>query len=82
MKDPKRERDLIVNPTKNTSQVLPRERFKLTISNNQKVMDVLFELLSGSNMRMVENVWEILSYLPVNKQVKSQIEKPQLGQGV
>lgn len=45
------------------------------MANNPKFTDTLFELLSNSNVTLVDEVWEILTSLPLNKNLRTQIEK-------
>jgi len=52
-----------------------KDKFKLQMANNPKFMDTLFELLSNSNVTMVEDVWQILTTLPLNKNLRGLIEK-------
>ena len=52
-----------------------KDKFKLQMANNPKFTDTLFELLSLQNVTLVEEVWQILTSLPLNKNLKTQIEK-------
>ena len=52
-----------------------KDKFKLQMANNAKFTDTLFELLSSSNVTLVEEVWQILTSLPLNKNLRTQIEK-------
>lgn len=45
------------------------------MANNPKFTDTLFELLSNTNVTLVEEVWQILTSLPLNKNLRTQIEK-------
>jgi len=45
------------------------------MANNPKFTDTLFELLSNNNVTLVQEVWQILTSLPLNKNLKTQIEK-------
>ena len=37
-------------------------------------MDLLFDLLSSDNSLLVSDVWDLLSMIPVNKNIRSKIE--------
>lgn len=54
---------------------LAKDKFKQQMANNPKFTDTLFELLSNNNDTLVKEVWEILTGLPLNKNLKGQIEK-------
>lgn len=45
------------------------------MANNPKFTDTLFELLSNTNVTLVDEVWQILKSLPLNKNLRTQIEK-------
>ncbi len=38
-------------------------------------MDLLFELLGSTNTKVVNDIWELLSFLPVNRNLKGLLEK-------
>ena len=38
-------------------------------------MDILFDFLSTTDTKMGEDLWEILTLLPINNNIKNQIEK-------
>ena len=38
-------------------------------------MDVLFELLGSTNQKIVNDIWELFSFLPVNRNLKNILEK-------
>jgi len=38
-------------------------------------MDILFEFLGYKNTKIVNDIWELLSYLPFNKSLQSTFEK-------
>ncbi len=38
-------------------------------------MDLLFDLLASDNPKIVRDIWELLSFLPVNTSVRQKIEK-------
>ena len=38
-------------------------------------MDLLFDLLASDNSAFVGDVWDLLQLLPVNKNIRSKIEK-------
>jgi CRISPR/Cas system endoribonuclease Cas6 (RAMP superfamily) len=51
-----------------------RETFKNKIINQQSVMDTFFEFLSSDDEQIVNDIWEVLSNLPVNKSIKQKIK--------
>jgi hypothetical protein len=38
-------------------------------------MDLLFELLGSNNPKIVNDIWELLSFLPTNKNLKGILER-------
>ena len=51
-----------------------RDKFKSIISNNPKIMKILFELLSTSDAKIGEDLWDIVTFIPINNNIKNQIE--------
>ena len=39
-------------------------------------MDILYQLLSSSNIKIANDLWELLSFLPTNRRLKAELEKP------
>jgi hypothetical protein len=76
IRDKDREKDIIINlrSSSATTSTL-KERFKIMLADNQRIMDVLFELLSSNNSKVVNDIWEILSFLPINRSIKIMFEK-------
>jgi len=54
---------------------LPNEKFKTALANNQTIMDVLYDLLGSKNTKIVNDIWEVLSFLPFNKSLRVTFEK-------
>lgn len=52
-----------------------KDKFKNVLINNQRIMDILFDLLGSSNSKIVNDIWEILGYLPFNRSLRSSFEK-------
>ena len=48
-------------------------QLKSDLSNNEQIIDVLFGLLSISNLNAGEAVWELIQFLPVNSKTKNDI---------
>lgn len=52
-----------------------KDKFKIMFINNQQIMDKLFELLASKNNKIVNDIWELLSFLPFNKSLEGRLEK-------
>lgn len=71
-----KERTVLVALTKGSrDNFQAKDKFKLQMANSPKFTDTLFELLSNTNVILVEEVWQILRSLPLNKNLRTQIEK-------
>ncbi len=55
-----------------------KDMFKSLLSNNQKLMDILFDLLSSSNTKVANDTWELLAILPLNTNLKTSLENLQI----
>lgn len=74
---------MIVTPKSSQSAIsVTKDKFKVLLSSNQKLMDILFDLLSSSNFKVAKDTWELLSILPQSKSLKTYFEKLSIGSEV
>ena len=76
-RDKENEVDLIIQINKKKeNRLLIISNLKNNLSNDQEVIDKLFDLLSNTtNVETGEAVWELIKFLPTNSKVKDTILK-------
>lgn len=78
-KERENDKDITITPKPSQSPlVIMKDMFKSLLSNNQKLMDILFDLLSSSDIKVANDTWELLTILPLNMSLKTSLEKLQI----
>lgn len=66
--------DLIIQPNKKKpNRLMIVEDLKKDLSNDQNTINKLFKLISNTNEKTGEAVWELIKFLPVNSKFKENI---------